>query len=128
MSNTVEIHTDKTPVRIHFIAEWADRRRMKQKDIVREIGADKGLVSRWFNGTLPKPEYLEALRQLFELEDINALFRHPDDDWMARLFRERSEKDRRDAIEILNIFTSLSEDHRVTAKRLLQALPARKSS
>src|SRR5690606_6777345 len=97
------IHQDKTPQRVHFIAEWAAKRGLKQRDIVREIGADKGLVSRWFKGTVPKQEYLEQLRGLFGLDDIHALFRHPDDDWIARFFRDKTEEQREKAIQMLKL-------------------------
>lgn len=104
MSNTTRIHADKTPNRVHYIVEWAEKRGLKQVDIVREIGADKGLVSRWFKGTVPKPEYLEQLRQLFQAEDISSIFRHPDDDWIARMFRDKTEKQKEDAIQMLKMW------------------------
>lgn len=103
MNNPNAIHADKTPVRIHFIVEWAERRNLKQADIVREIGADKGLVSRWFDGTVPKGEYLEKLAELFGT-DVHGLFRHPDDDWLAKLFRDKSEAERERAINMLKLF------------------------
>lgn len=102
MSNTPTIHADKTPVRIHFIVEWAEKRNLKQVDIVREIGVDKGLVSRWFDGTVPKGEYLDKLAALFET-DVHGLFRHPDDDWLARFFRDKTEEQREKAIEMLKL-------------------------
>ena len=101
MSNVTKIHSGKTPERVHYIVEWAQARHLKQADIVREIGADKGLVSRWFSGTLPKPEYLEKLRLLFGLEDISSIFRHPDDDWLAKLFRDKTEAQKEQAIAVL---------------------------
>lgn len=103
MSNTTRIHTDKDPVRIHFIVEWAEKRHLKQADIVREIGADKSLVSRWFDGTVPKNEYLEKLAALFET-DIHGLFRHPDDDWLTKFFHDKTEEQREKAIAMLKLF------------------------
>jgi transcriptional regulator with XRE-family HTH domain len=102
MNNVTPIHIDKTPIRVHFIVEWAEKRNLKQADIVREIGADKGLVSRWFQGTVPKPEYLEKLAALFGT-DIHGIFRHPDDDWLAKFFRDKTEQQREHAIEMLRI-------------------------
>jgi transcriptional regulator with XRE-family HTH domain len=102
MNNVTHIHTDKTPVRVHFIVEWAEKRHFKQADIVREIGADKGLVSRWFQGTVPKPEYLEKLAALFGT-DIHGIFRHPDDDWLAKFFRDKTDEQKEHAIEMLRI-------------------------
>lgn len=103
MSNTVRIHTDKTPQRVHFIVEWAEKRGMKQVDIVREVGADKGLVSRWFKGTVPKENYLSQLKDLFQAEEVASLFRHPDDDWLAKFFRDKTEEQREQAIDMLKI-------------------------
>ena len=102
MSNVTQIHSDKTPIRVHFIVEWAEKRNLKQADIVREVGADKGLVSRWFDGTVPKQEYLEKLAALFDT-DIHGIFRHPEDDWLARFFRNKSEEQRAHAIEMLRL-------------------------
>lgn len=102
MSNQHTIHGDKTPIRIHFIVEWAEKRNLKQADIVREIGADKGLVSRWFDGTVPKTEWLEKLAELFGT-DVHGLFRHPDDDWLAKLFRDKTQEQRDQAIDMLKL-------------------------
>lgn len=102
MNNPTMIHGGKTPIRIHFIVEWAEKRNLKQADIVREIGADKGLVSRWFDGTVPKAEYLEKLADLFGT-DIHGVFRHPDDDWLARFFKGRSDEEREKAIQMLRL-------------------------
>lgn len=105
MSNLSTIHGGKTPTRIHFIVEWAEHYGMKQSDIVRELGVDKGLVSRWFSGTLPKHEYLERLAALFHMDgDINRLFRHPDDDWLLRLFQDKSEAEKAKARELLELY------------------------
>lgn len=109
MSNTVQIHGDKTPQRIHYIVEWAEKRNLRQADIVREVGADKGLVSRWFTGTLPKQDYLEKLAGLFGT-DVPGLFHHPDDDWLARFFRDKSEEQRDRAIEMLKLMFKEQKD------------------
>jgi len=109
MSNIKHIHGDKTPIRIHFIVEWAEKRNMKQADIVREIGADKGLVSRWFDGTVPKPEYLEKLAALFST-DVHGIFRHPDDDWIAKFFHDKTEEQKERAIDMLRLM--FNEDSR----------------
>ncbi|QMV00132.1 XRE family transcriptional regulator [Devosia sp. D6-9] len=89
MAKLSKIHEGKTPPRIHFIVEWAEKRSLSQADIVREIGADKSVVSRWFSGSLPSEKYLEPLAALFSTE-VTGLFRHPDDDWMVRFLQERS--------------------------------------
>lgn len=92
MAQPTRIHTDKASRRIHFIVEWAELRHHKQADLVKLTGADKGTVSRWFSGNVPRDEYLVKLSALFGVE-ISDLFRHPDDDWMARFFRDRSEEE-----------------------------------
>ncbi|MBD9372090.1 helix-turn-helix transcriptional regulator [Rhizobium sp. ARZ01] len=102
MSNIETIHATKTPTRIHFIVEWAEKRNLSQADIVREIGADKGLVSRWFKGIVPKTDYLERLAALFDT-DVHGLFRHPDEDWLARFFAGKSNEQREQAIEMLKV-------------------------
>jgi transcriptional regulator with XRE-family HTH domain len=88
MSPTDRIHQGKAPHRKHFIPEWAEARGLKQKDIVKSIGADKSTVARWFNGQTPRDEWLRPLAALFQT-DINGLFRDPDDDWLKRLFADR---------------------------------------
>jgi transcriptional regulator with XRE-family HTH domain len=103
MSNIPQIHGDKTPIRIHYIVEWAEKRGLSQADIVREIGADKSLVSRWFSGMLPKEDYLMRLAALFGT-DVHGLFRDPEDDWLLKFFRDKSDAQRERAIEMLQIF------------------------
>ncbi|WP_377299792.1 helix-turn-helix domain-containing protein [Rhizobium sp. SGZ-381] len=102
MSNVTKIHSGKTPVRIHFIPEWAEHRHLRQADIASELDVDKSLVSRWFKGVNPKDEYLEALSHLFGT-DINGLYRHPDDDWLAKFFRDKTEEQKERAINMLKL-------------------------
>ncbi len=88
------IHNQATSTRRHFIREWMERRTYKPVDIVKGIGADKGLVSRWLNkGVVPGDDHLEALAGFLGADDPMALFRHPDDDWMARFLRDRPEEE-----------------------------------
>lgn len=108
MNNVTRIHSDKAPTRIHFIVEWAEKRGLIQADIVREIGADKGLVSRWFDGKVPKADYLAKLAALFET-DVNGLFRHPDDDWLAKFFKDKSDEQKERAIEMLRLWFKENE-------------------
>ena len=89
MGPVVKIHTLKQGHRPHFIEQWAAHRDLAQKDIVRALGVDKGVVSRWFSGSTPSVKYQEALANLFETER-ESLFRHPDEDWLARFFVGRS--------------------------------------
>jgi transcriptional regulator with XRE-family HTH domain len=97
MLRMTQIHSGKTPHRIHYIPEWAAKRNMRQADVVRafpaEMNVNKSTVSRWFNGTVPEPQHLVGLAEIFKTE-VSALFRHPDDDWIAKFFRDQ-------AIEVL---------------------------
>lgn len=68
------------------------KRGLRAVDIATELGADKSVVSRWLKGTTPGPEWQDKLAALFECEP-EALFRHPDDDWLTRMFRDRSEEE-----------------------------------
>lgn len=67
-------------------------RGLKQADIARETGADKSVVSRWFNGATPGIEWQQKLAALFQT-DPESLFRHPDDDWLKRFFEERTREE-----------------------------------
>jgi transcriptional regulator with XRE-family HTH domain len=96
------IHKGKTPVRRHYIVEWAEHFHLRKADVAREVGADKGLVGRWWKGTMPGPDYQEKLAALFHTEP-EALFRHPDEDWIAKFFKDKSEGDFRRARELLDL-------------------------
>lgn len=82
----------KQPNRPHYIPEWAERRKLKQADIARQLDADKSVVSRWFDGATPSPDYQVRLAALLvgDAESSESLFRHPDDDWIVKFFRDRS--------------------------------------
>lgn len=101
MAQLHRIHPSKTPRRLHFIPEWAEKRGLSQADLVREVAADKATVSRWFSGALPSEKYLEPLAALFETE-VAGLFRHPDDDWIARFLQARSAEERERIQAVLN--------------------------
>lgn len=92
MPNVTEIHRSKQPRRPHHIPDWAEARGLSQADIVRETGADKSVVSRWFNGTTPGADWQEKLAALFHT-DPESLFRHPDDDWLKRFLDRRSREE-----------------------------------
>lgn len=95
MEKIVHIHNGKQPRRPHYIPAWAEARGLSQAELVRQLGADKSVVSRWFSGSTPQLEWQEKLAALFETEP-ESLFRHPDDDWLSRFFagRRRDEIDR----------------------------------
>jgi transcriptional regulator with XRE-family HTH domain len=104
MSNVTKIHNSKTPMRTHYIVEWADRMSVRQVDLVKATGADKSTVSRWFQGQMPGIEYLPTIAAALGREDIASLFRDPDDDWMAEMFRKKQleKEDQKRAIAILD--------------------------
>jgi transcriptional regulator with XRE-family HTH domain len=91
-----QIHRGKTPIRRHFLPERAEQRGLSQADLSRELEVEKSTVSRWFAGTIPDNHNLDKLVSILQLEDTSDLFRHPDDDWMARFLqgRDRDEKER----------------------------------
>lgn len=92
MNKMTTIHASKQPHRPHYIQAWAERRGMKQADLARQLGADKGLVSRWYKGTTPNLEWQTKLAALFHCERED-LFRHPHEDWLKRFFQGRSEEE-----------------------------------
>lgn len=60
-------------------------------DLANALEADKSLISRWYSGTTPGEEWQASLADLFGYPDEpEIIFRHPDDDWFARFFRDRS--------------------------------------
>lgn len=89
-AGAIRIHAGKQPRRPHFIPEWAQKRHLKsQAELAKELDADKSVVSRWYGGASPSEEWQEKLADLFGTTK-EGLFRHPDDDWMARFFRKRT--------------------------------------
>lgn len=95
MAQPTRIHADKPSRRLHFLIEWAELRSLTQADISRELDVDKSSVSRWFAGSVPTEKHLFPLAGLLGFEDEPAaLFRHPDDDWLARFFRGRDQEER----------------------------------
>jgi len=84
------IHGSKNPNRLHYLADWIERRHLKQADVVRALGVDKATVSRWCSGQMPEQKNLDQLIGFLALEDPNDLFRHPDDTWIRRFFVGRS--------------------------------------
>jgi hypothetical protein len=90
--NAIDIHRSKQPNRPHFIPEWAERRGYKnQAELAEALDADKSVVSRWYSGTSPSKDWQTKLVDLFQCEEPDGIFRHPDDDWLAKFFRDRSD-------------------------------------
>ena len=93
MAKIVHIHASKQPRRPHHIQDWAEKRNLSQADLVRELGADKSVVSRWYAGASPGKEWQMKLASFFDVDE-EALFRHPDEDWLMRKFKRHSEEER----------------------------------
>lgn len=89
MSNIPTIHATKQGRRPHFIAEWCDKRGLKQSDLAKKINADPSVVSRWFKGGSPSEVWQEILGEFFGC-GRDGIFRHPDDDWLAKFFKGRT--------------------------------------
>lgn len=87
------IHKGKQPRRPHFIQEWAELRGFEsQADLAEALGADKSVISRWYKGATPGDDWQGALADLFGTEP-DGIFRHPNDDWISRFFRDRSREE-----------------------------------
>lgn len=95
-----KIHATRVTKRIHYLAEWLEHRQLNQADLVSELGVNKGTVSKWCAGDLPSEKNLLSLTAFLEIEPP-ALFRHPLDDWMSRLFKQRSEDELKRMVETL---------------------------
>lgn len=93
MTQITRIHKSRQPNRPHFIPEWAEARGFKsQTQLADALNADKSVVSRWYRGTSPTTDYQKKLSALFHCDE-EALFRHPDDDWITRFFRDRKREE-----------------------------------
>jgi len=98
MSNVVRINQMKQGRRPHYIGAWMEFRGRSRTDVSRDTGVDKSQISRWLDEkkpSTPTPKWLEILADYFETEP-DALFRHPDEDWLSRFFagRKRDEVER----------------------------------
>jgi transcriptional regulator with XRE-family HTH domain len=88
MSDLDGIHQKKQPRRPHFLREWMDSKGLRAVDLADELHIDKSLVSRWLSGSTPSADNQRILADFFGCEP-EGLFRHPDEDWMARALRDR---------------------------------------
>lgn len=86
------IHKSKQPRRPHYVKEWAEKRQMRPVDLATELNVDKSLVTRWYQGSTPSEDSLAKLGALFGVEP-EAIFRDPDEDWLARLLRGRDREE-----------------------------------
>lgn len=93
MSDDVpRIYKGRQPKRPHHVQSWAEKRGVRPGELAEEIGVDKSLVSRWYSGSTPSEESLAKLGAFFGVEP-EAMFRDPDEDWLARLLRGRDREE-----------------------------------
>lgn len=99
----------KKRFKTHYIPEWAEHRGLHsqaelQRALLKEVGVtvDKSTVHRWYQkDTMPQKDHQAALQALFKIDSPSGLFTHPHDDWLARLFKDRSEEERQKMLETL---------------------------
>lgn len=89
MSNITTIHGKKQGKRPHFLIEWCEKRGISKAELAKETGADPGQVTRWFQGSTPSEPWQYILGDFFGC-GREGIFRHPDDDWIAKFFKDRS--------------------------------------
>jgi len=102
MSKPTKIHQDKTPVRFHYIVEWAEKRLVTPPGIAKAIGVERQTVYRWFAGQIPSERHLLSLAEFFHIEPTD-LFRHPDDNWLSRLLKDKPAEERQRIEEAIKI-------------------------
>lgn len=54
---------------------------------------DKSQVYRWLKGQLPHPPMQKRIADALGLDAPTDLLRHPDDDWLAKFFRDRDSEE-----------------------------------
>lgn len=124
MSNN---QSQETSHRRHYIAEWAEKRGKKQADIVRDLGIEKSTVYRWFaDGVIPTEKHLVPLASYLSAPEVVALFRHPDDDWLARMFVDKTEEQKEAAVQMLKLFFQQSESSDQTQQQLQSSMRTKK--
>jgi transcriptional regulator with XRE-family HTH domain len=104
MAQITRIHSGKNSFRMHYIPEWSEFRGLRQTDLVEATGLEKSTISRWFKGAMPKTrEHMEAIAVALQLPEPDSFLRHPQDDWMARQLRGKTEEDVERLIDAMRI-------------------------
>ena len=112
MAKITTIHTSKTPIRIHYIPEWAELRGLKQADFVEKLDMSKGNVSKIFAGQLPEAHNIIKIATLLHLDEAASLFRHPNDDWLTRVLRGRTDEEKKRIIATIEAAFPRDGTHR----------------
>jgi hypothetical protein len=101
------IHASKEPRRPHYLAKWMARYDVDRAQLIEDLNADKGQLSRWLDEekpTTPGRKWAEKLGFYFQEigheDEMVDIFKDPDEERLRRVFVGRS----RDEIErILNM-------------------------
>lgn len=121
-TEVTEIYGRRQPKRPHYLREWVERRNYKtDAAFAKEIGADKGVVSRWLdeeNPTTPGKDWQEKLGIFFGGEqDPIDIFQHPDEDWFSRMVRANTQDKIEQAKQLLETVGITPDQPKKTAKR-----------
>lgn len=102
MAKVTRIHRGKSSFRRHYLAEWLSARDMSPMDLHRllnepesaETFIDKKQVYRWVDeGKLPHAPTMARIADALKLDSPEDLHRHPNEDWIAKFLRDRSEEE-----------------------------------
>lgn len=114
MAKVAKIHQGKQPVRRHYLAEWLEARQLTPMDLLEKLNdperpmelneVDKSQVYRWLKGQMPQPAMQKRIADCLDMEDPGQLLRNPTDDWLARFFDDKTEKQKEAAIQMLKIW------------------------
>lgn len=79
----------KQPKRPHHVRDWAESKGLRPVDLANRLGADPGMISRWYTGTTPSSPWQDKLADFFGTTP-EMLFRHPGEAWLAEFFAGRT--------------------------------------
>lgn len=97
--------TEKYGTKTQYLSEWGEKRRIRQIDLVEITGIDKSLISKWWKkrNSPTKPTHIEALAKALNLADPEAIFRHPDEEWILNFFKLATREEILKAQEVLKV-------------------------
>lgn len=65
---------------------------------------DKSQAYRWLKGQMPQPQMQKRIADSLDMEDPAQLLRNPTDDWLARFFDDKTEKQKESAVQMLKLW------------------------